>query len=188
MLHVGWKTKAVAMVCVLTLGSSSVAPEARAAGTIREVGEWIQTHQVEVSCISAGVRMIVSGGIDVGGAIGGIKCLIRILSNKRRVASIQSARGAAGEAIVFNSIEEFLAHPKVHKSDKEAVRTRYLPGLKRLEAEIGTQAKRIKRQSIIGKRKLSEKEAEDKLRGSVDPLIRDLSAPLVNHNIKVIVK
>ena len=186
-----WKLKSVAMLVVLTMSSTSMAPEARAAGPVRDVGDWIQAHQVEVTCISAGIRLIVSGGTS--GILGGVKCLVRILGInvpglRPGSNSGQKMRGAPSEPIAFNSIEEFLAHPRVSKADKDLVRSRYLPGVKRLESEIGIQVKRIKAESLASKSKLSDQQAEEKLRKAVDPLVRELSAPLASQGIKVIVK
>ncbi len=186
-----WKLKSVAMVVVLTMSSTSMAPEARAAGTVRDVGEWVVANQVAVNCVRAGVQLIVSGGTS--GILGGVKCLVNILGIhvpglRPGSSSGQKMRSTPGERIAFNSIEEFLAHPRVSKADKDLVRSRYLPGVKRLESEIGIQVKRIKAESLASKSKLSEQQAEEKLRKALDPLVRELSAPLASQGIQVIIK
>lgn len=178
-----WVFKSIAMLSVFGMGSTALAPEARAMGTIRSGIEWVQTHQVTVSCIRAGIS-IATGGMPI---VSGYKCIVGILAsiggggNKGAAGSSQRLR----QSIEFRSIEEFLAHPKVAKEDKELVRSRYLPALKNLESELKDRTNQALAASKSKKPNLDAVTA--KVAQDLQPSISKAKAPLEAKGIKVIV-
>ncbi len=179
----GWVFKSVAMLCVFGMGSTALAPEARAMGAVRSGIEWAQTHQVAVNCIGVGIS-IATGGVPI---VRGYKCLVGILAwigggdNKGAAGSSQRSR----QSIEFRSIEEFLAHPKVSKEDKDLVRSQYLPALKNLESEI---TNKVNQSLAASKSKTPNLVAiTAKVSQELQPSISKAKAPLEAKGIKVIV-
>lgn len=181
----GWVFKSVAMLCVFGMGSTALAPEARAMGPIRAGMDWAEAHQVTVNCVSAGIS-IAMGGMPI---VRGYKCIVGILASfgigggghKGVAGSSQRSR----QPIEFRSIEEFLAHPKVSKEDKDLVRSQYLPAIKNLESEI---TNKVNQSLAASKSKnpnigaITAKVAQD-----LQPSISRAKAPLEAKGIKVIV-
>jgi hypothetical protein len=173
-----WFVQVVAMVCVLTMGSTAMAPEARAMGTVRAGLEFYQAHSVEISCFIGVGNLVLTGNPR-----GAIKCIINILVS---AGGGSGKPGAQAQTIVFHSVDEYLASPKVPSKEKELVRRRYLPAIKRVEAEIYSQAM-LASKKMKGK-KVSEALAEQQVRTAVMPLIDEATSSLVANGVKVIVK
>jgi hypothetical protein len=165
------------MVFVLTVGSNAVAPEAHGRAAIHAVQEFYETYSVEIGCFAGVASLIISGN-----PFGVIKCGVKILSQMKTPGK----PGAPAKTIQFNSVEEYLADPRVSPAEKELVKSKYLPALRQIEAEIQKQAK-IQAASVKGK-KVSEAVAEQRVRSAVQPLMNDLTGSLSAQGVRVIVK
>jgi hypothetical protein len=172
-----WIAKVMTLVFVLTVGSNAMAPEAKARGAYHAVVNFVETYSVEIGCFTGLASLIISGN-----PFGIIKCGVQIIGELKT----STKPGAPKKTVVFNSVEEYLADPRVTPAEKELVKSKYLPALRQIEAEIQKQAK-VQAESVKGK-KVSGAVVEERLRNSVRPMMNELSGSLSAQGVRVIVK
>ena len=176
----------VAVVGLLSVGSSALAPQAYARGSVRAGISFYQAN-------SGWINPVIGWGLGTVCPPAKIvwNIMAPIISNKTSLSSSSSRKNGQPPSAhtkqgQFSSFEEILSNPIVSNEDKDLVRSRYQPGAAKISAELQNQVK-LAHAEVLAK-KISVAEADARVRKVIIPMIKELVAPLEANGMKFVIK